>query len=370
MKKVKYIIYRRLTTTDFFNINKPTGTESRGGGQSYIDIPISDVPFTKWKKFFEGIDYEPAHSGPKWTFVINSIGLTQTQLLVISQRRPATFSIRAQKLISSESNRVLAWHPNYGFPKPSDPTEREPVDNLVIYIVKTFDDDYWAGWFQDAKPYVASESIDLLDKMLDTNSPAGFIDLTSEELLLDEGNNTLKPFTATKPSSVKEKAKKGEKGKAEIVEKTSKPHIPVSEEEIVKHLFDEDESASKVTDEKKKESIRRVKKRNTKAAKLIRKLYGGKCQITGNKYTFTKKDGSIYSEVHHLIPLGEGGADSAYNLIVVSSMIHDMLHYAKVSPINLKDINNRELSVTINGEPYKITWHPKHAELINRMNDK
>jgi hypothetical protein len=72
MREVKYIIYRRLTTTDFFNMYKPKGSEKGGGGQSYIDIPYSAVPFEAWKKFFKGIKYEKTKSGPLWRFKINS----------------------------------------------------------------------------------------------------------------------------------------------------------------------------------------------------------------------------------------------------------------------------------------------------------
>ena len=48
-------IYRFLTHADFFNIYKPSGTEERGGGQSYIDIPVSKVSVNQWKEFFSGV---------------------------------------------------------------------------------------------------------------------------------------------------------------------------------------------------------------------------------------------------------------------------------------------------------------------------
>jgi 5-methylcytosine-specific restriction protein A len=359
MKLAKYIVYRRLTTTDFFNINKPTGIEEKGGGQSYIDIPISDVTLAQWKKFFAGVAYEDAHSGPKWSFIVNSIGLTTPQLLVISQRRPATFSIRSQKLLSKESNRVFAWRPDHGFPLPKDPTKREPIENLVIYIAKTEDNEFWAGWFQNTYPFSDPLCKKIIAVMLDTNSPAGFIDLAHKELYFDETNSTT-PFVPGKPYKIISKKEIPKK-----VKSSRKEYKPLTESEIIQHLFQEDANYKSGMDEKKKEAIIKVRKRNTKAAKWIRKLYGGKCQLTGGKYLFLKKDGTQYSEVHHLIPLGEGGADSPFNLVVVSSMIHDMLHYATVSKIDLKAIKDNKLQITINGEPYTITWHPQHVALIN-----
>ena len=75
-------------------------------------------------------------------------------------------------------------------------------------------------------------------------------------------------------------------------------------------------------------------------------MYGGKCQITGETMTFKKKNGELYSEVHHLIPLGESGSDSYANAIVISPLIHRMLHYADVSEI---DLNHAIKNNTIGG---------------------
>ncbi len=79
---------------------------------------------------------------------------------------------------------------------------------------------------------------------------------------------------------------------------------------------------------------------------------------------FKKSDGTPYTEAHHLIPLGEGGADAPHNLVIVSAHIHRMLHYADVSDIDLSKINNNQLDISINGVPYTITWHSEHAKLV------
>jgi 5-methylcytosine-specific restriction protein A len=82
--------------------------------------------------------------------------------------------------------------------------------------------------------------------------------------------------------------------------------------------------------------------------------------------TFQKKDGSWYSEVHHLISLGENGSDSYANAIVISPLIHRMLHYAKVSAIDLSKIKNHKLKIQINDKDYEITWHPDHLKTVEK----
>jgi 5-methylcytosine-specific restriction protein A len=93
-------------------------------------------------------------------------------------------------------------------------------------------------------------------------------------------------------------------------------------------------------------------------------VYRGECQLTGTKYAFKKTDGRLYSEAHHLIPLGEGGADLRRNLIIISPLIHRMFHYAEVSRLDLSRIVGNKLNLKINGKSFTITWHPKHAEAV------
>ncbi len=92
--------------------------------------------------------------------------------------------------------------------------------------------------------------------------------------------------------------------------------------------------------------------------------------MTGNKFTFKKIDGTNYIEGHHLIPLGAGGADDPRNIVILSPLVHRMLHYADVSPINLSDIKKHEdgtsyLDITINDETYRIRWHAAHAKAVS-----
>ncbi|MDH5788303.1 MAG: HNH endonuclease, partial [Candidatus Bathyarchaeota archaeon] len=74
-----------------------------------------------------------------------------------------------------------------------------------------------------------------------------------------------------------------------------------------------------------------------------------------------------YSEGHHLIPLGEGGADSVYNIVILSPLLHRMLHYAIVEGLDLSQIRDNKLNIKINGDDYVITWHPQHGEIIREF---
>lgn len=351
---------------------KPRGSERKGGGQSYIDIPYSAVSFEKWKKFFHGIVYEETKSGPLWRFKINSIGYSVSQELEIGQRRPQTFNIRGQKITSTETNRVKAWHPDTGFPQPEDPSKRQPIDNLVIYIVKTEEGEYWAGWFHNTSPCKAETCEKYMASMLDRRSNAGFLEIPKGMLYLDV-DNAVEPFfliTDRSVSLISEKdriidtSKNGTKNLKPVEKQEYATHIPRSEEEILKSLFDEDENYSSKDVKERLVEAKKIRVRNQRAANIIKELYKGKCQISGEEFTFSKKDGTLYSEIHHLIPLGKGGADSPLNLIVVSPLIHRMLHYANVSGVDLTNIKDKRLAIKINGRDYTITWHPEHVRLI------
>jgi 5-methylcytosine-specific restriction enzyme A len=150
MFKPKYIIYRYLTSADWFNIYKPSGTEVGGGGQSYIDFPTNDIPMEQWGEFFDGADNvycDSGTQGPIWTFPVISIGERTEQDIKIYQRRQQTVCIASQKITSRGENRINAWRPDNGFPEPSDPKERSSVPkNLMIYLVRCEDNSFFAGW--------------------------------------------------------------------------------------------------------------------------------------------------------------------------------------------------------------------------------
>lgn len=357
-EEVDSIIFRELTDSDYFYINQPRDVQTQGGRQSYIDISTSAVGVEDWKDFFEDIETEYASQNrPYWKPEINSLGAdAEPQIVKIGERRETNVSIRSQKLASRESNRVLAWHPEHTeFPKPETPGDRDSVSvyNLAIYIAKLEDGSYWAGWVHRGKPGKDWPINDKLDRIFEEEE--GIIEGTGEILFNKDDEEW--------PFRIKET--EGEETSQEAREEVEQEWFEEKEEkEITEELFEQDEAITSDTTQTKKAEIREVRRRNQKIVGVLKDLYGGKCQVTGTEFTFQKENGTYYSEAHHLVPLGDGGADAPHNLVILSPLIHKMLHYADVDPIDLSEIEDNELDITINGNEYTITWHSDHAELV------
>lgn len=392
MKTVKYVVFRHLTHADMFNIYKPSGMEAGGGGQSYIDFPTARVPVSVWRRFFhggQGVVVSSRAKGPSWTFPVHSIGRFGSQKLTIYQRRVQSFCIASQKVTSRDANRVRAWLPDNGFPAPEDPEDRvHQPSGVVIFIVRTVDEEYWAGWFQKDSPCRTEKAEDALEVLLTDKGVegyAGFIDCTDSELELDETDRA-KPFLTTVAGGVRnvavgKRALAVERQDGRVKEKRAELDVKSgrrrsvserrvkTEDELTADLFDDDVGASS-GDQATKTRMQSVRVRNTKAAKTLKLLYNGRCQISGDRYGFRKKDGTPYCEAHHLIPLGAAGDDSPFNIIIVNPLIHRMLHYADVQGVDLGRISEgNTLDIVINGEQSTIRWHPKHAAVVRKAQE-
>jgi 5-methylcytosine-specific restriction protein A len=370
MRKVEFVVFRYLTYADYFNIYKPAGAEERGGGQTYIDFAIGYVTQANWESFLGGAyvqDSSLGDIGPRWNVRINNIGVNEDQVITIYQRRPQTFSIAAQRIGSTNSNRVLAWHPDHGFPQPVDPSDRQAKpDGLVIYLVKCSDRTIWAGWFQDLLPCIDQATLDLMKSIINSDQRegySGFMDLSDVEVFIEE-SDSLRPFRMTQPVQPVVTRRIGQPTATRRIDVQT---IESREEQITNELLLEDDQNTDGGDPQKTRWVQAVFDRNQRAVRQLKQLYRGRCQLTGTTYTFEKINGELYSEAHHLIPLGEQGADSPFNIIIVSPLIHRMLHYARVSGLDLSNITqDHTLEITINERPFTISWHPAHAELVRR----
>jgi 5-methylcytosine-specific restriction protein A len=342
-KIVNSIVFREMTYADFRHINKVGGEEEGGGGQSYIDFPTANVAVADWSTFLGVPTGVGAQGRPFWDVQMNSLGLAQATSLKIFQRRAQSVSIASQKIYSRRANRVPSWHPNNGFPDDYDPES----EKLVVYIIKTSEGQFWAGWFLKNNPPSHWFMKDSLKRMFE--EPAGIIRFSDRGRVLFDTTKKEWPFYFTATDVVNQIA---------------------NDEAIEEDLANEDVSPSLANIAQShlppdvQERIIKIRKRNKTLVKNLKELYGNKCQISGETLTFVKKNGELYSEVHHLIQLGESGSDSYANAIVVSPLIHRMLHYAEVTGINIDNIQNNKLQIQINGHPYEITWHPDHAATV------
>ena len=376
IQEVSQLVFRQLTPADFFNINKQPNTEAGGGGQSYIDVPVNNVSLENWRDFFDGSVAEETLSGPLWNIEIRSLGRLGSQTVGIGQRRSASVNIRSQKLHSRQSNRIYAWHPDFSdFPRaPSNMTSAEDsrviemVAGVRVFIVKCSVGNYWAGWLRTESIESCVAHDKRFKKML--TEPAGYIQFSPFIKLNTE--NLENPFVLSQPSvavfedlsrkstasNAPPRSNKFEQNDQKIEPYNSKGNRSI--EEITINLFQEDYSSS--VPEKTTRSVQ-IYERNKKVARDLKNLYDT-CQITGNQFVFNRTNGKPYLELHHLIPLGDGGSDNPSNLVVISAHIHRMLHYGIVEGIDLANIKCNQLKFKINGDEYTITWHPSHANLI------
>jgi 5-methylcytosine-specific restriction protein A len=342
-KRVDSLVFRRITHADFRHINKKGSEEVGGGGQSYIDFPTTDIPLQKWFDFLGKKTGAGAGNRPQWDFTLNSLGLSAPITLRIYQRRLASVSVASQKIYSNASNRVPSWHPNNSFPVDYNPNS----DNLVVYILKTTDRKYWAGWFLKNEIPKNWQINHELRRMFEEDS-AGYIKLKSKVLIDTENKEWAFYFDA---KTIINQVKTEEDVEEDLLNQDTSPK------------FEELTSTAKP---EVKERIQKFRQRNNHVVKNLKKLYKGHCQISGDSLTFKKKNGKLYSEVHHLIPLGENGSDAYANAIVVSPLIHRMLHYARVSVIDLSLIKNNKLKIKINSKDYEISWHSNHFKTVEK----
>ncbi len=85
---------------------------------------------------------------------------------------------------------------------------------------------------------------------------------------------------------------------------------------------------SKTPNLEKKEYIVEVYARNRGWVKQAKEVLGCDCLYPQCKNRFLKEDNTPYIEVHHIIPLYQGGDDGIWNLSVVCAHHHKMAHYA------------------------------------------
>ena len=138
--KTDSIIFRKLTATEFKAITNTIQSQG-GGSQTYIDFPKGKITDENLQSFFNGTG-TAITNGFEWKFEVSSPSLNgATQSAVISARRQSSNSLREQ----NNANRLEAWKPeNSGFPTSEYDEENSPI---VLYILKSTDNIYWAGWF-------------------------------------------------------------------------------------------------------------------------------------------------------------------------------------------------------------------------------
>ncbi|MFM7468180.1 MAG: HNH endonuclease [Vampirovibrionales bacterium] len=78
----------------------------------------------------------------------------------------------------------------------------------------------------------------------------------------------------------------------------------------------------------KKEYLFETYVRDKGWVKLAKQTFGYQCFMPECRNTFIKPDGTPYIEVHHIIPLHQGGEDGLWNLSTLCAHHHRMAHFA------------------------------------------
>ena len=113
----------------------------------------------------------------------------------------------------------------------------------------------------------------------------------------------------------------------------------------------EDRSIELINNTKKpneKEYIIEAYARNRGWVKQARDKLGTACLYPKCTNSFFKEDGTLYIEVHHIIPLFRGGDDGIWNLTVICAHHHRMAHFADVkTQIAIEKFLLKEVAVRI-----------------------
>jgi len=323
MKTGEWIAFKRLTGADFFHTSKPRGHDVTGGGQSYIDLAGSAIPLSSWERdFFRGITPLYERQGPAWDVEIQSLRTSVSQTVRIASRTNESgefrnISIRSQKIHSQRANRVYAWHPHHtafpdlpgGVTSGADPSVSSTIRDLVIYIIRTVDGEYWAGWFQRYAPDPAwtcdpqlmpmfSESEGLIHlapgvEFEETDDVWPFRGVGVPEVGV--GGTTTGRRASLSPSPTTTGTGSRRLPGAPTGRRRSAPrrHIERAETDVIEDLFDDD--LVNDTPEVRRET-QRVRARNQRAVRLLKELYKG-CQITGSEFVFSKSNGQPYTNL-------------------------------------------------------------------------
>jgi 5-methylcytosine-specific restriction protein A len=108
--------------------------------------------------------------------------------------------------------------------------------------------------------------------------------------------------------------------------------------------------------------VTRIMQRNYKLARILKDLYKGRCQICQS--TFKMRNGENYSEGHHVIPLGEKGADLPSNFVVLCATCHKKMHY---SYWNKTGENRNRVLIRLAGQNEEMRYKPAHYRLLDSI---
>lgn len=153
---VEAIFIRQITDSDFWNIERGPGTDRGGGSQTYIDIPLDGIKLLEplWRFLRVPLPHDPSGTWPSASITVQTIGapehLSEIEFASRGGNNQRYRIVRQAR--QRENQRPHAWTAANGFPEAPDniASKTDPsipdVSNVKIYIVKTTEDNYYAGF--------------------------------------------------------------------------------------------------------------------------------------------------------------------------------------------------------------------------------
>jgi predicted restriction endonuclease len=94
-------------------------------------------------------------------------------------------------------------------------------------------------------------------------------------------------------------------------------------------------------------------RRDTPLIKLLKKLYGFKCQMPGCKAVIKKKNGELYCEVAHITPFATTLSSTIDNLIVLCPNHHKEFDHGE---LEILQRSKNLVKGKLNGRPFKLRF--------------
>lgn len=179
---IESIFVRNIQKGDFWNMERRSEQAPRGGGgQTYIDIPLGGIDFSGLAQFL-GVPTKTIEDHQSVNISVHPIGNGETSVITFGPRgeqNASRYRIVNQNKHSEDNNqRHSAWMVTNGFPempKDVDSSSNIPTDlieNLRIYIVKTAEGSYYAGYINQPTIPVHWPQIRALQAIFDVRSTA------------------------------------------------------------------------------------------------------------------------------------------------------------------------------------------------------
>lgn len=168
MENIDAIFYKKINNGDLWNIDRAPGSVKGGGGQTYINFPIDTGDLDSFLEHAHSTIKLGDHLGRK-TYTINAKAIhdfTKSAEITIDPRNNRSdYRITKQAL---HQDRHPAWLNNEtGFPlidsTASSASTVSTATHLRIYIIRTTDGNYYAGYVNEPTKPLSWPNIDKLN---------------------------------------------------------------------------------------------------------------------------------------------------------------------------------------------------------------